>query len=179
MKKKLSCERCGSKYRLQWHHVDPTTKLFNISAARRLRKTPKETEAERAKCVLLCHLCHQVIHSDHLWGGIGLNFHRHCRKFLATDRNTTHRFMRWERSEERWLDLTTSPLARPALLPNVWHVESKESPMDQVLPRASTFEGRHIAADYLRPYLISAAPGLVYKVSPDGHLSALGRCPSP
>lgn len=64
------CQRCSTTKYLQWHHVDPTTKSFEIWKARKLKKSPEEVEAEKAKCVRLCRDCHQVLHADHLYGDV-------------------------------------------------------------------------------------------------------------
>jgi hypothetical protein len=50
------CVECGCTETLEFDHIDPSTKLFNIAAG---YTKPKETLlAEVAKCQLLCNKCH-------------------------------------------------------------------------------------------------------------------------
>ena len=58
------CEICGynkSKRALQFHHLDPSKKDFNISM-KDLGKTWETIKAELDKCVLLCGNCHAEEH---------------------------------------------------------------------------------------------------------------------
>lgn len=58
-----ACKLCGySRYigALQFHHVDPTTKLFGLSAEKQTASLAKLRE-EAAKCVLLCANCHAEV----------------------------------------------------------------------------------------------------------------------
>lgn len=62
------CQLCGEDHpaTLQFHHRDPSTKLFNLSTKTiaQTRKFPWEMiEAEVAKCDLLCGNCHAKHHS--------------------------------------------------------------------------------------------------------------------
>jgi len=51
------CVKCGCTEALEFDHIDPTTKSFNISAG---YHKPKEVlEEELAKCQLLCVSCHR------------------------------------------------------------------------------------------------------------------------
>jgi hypothetical protein len=55
-----ACKICGyNTYvgSLEFHHVDPTTKLFGISS-RGLTRSLEAAREEAAKCVLLCRNCH-------------------------------------------------------------------------------------------------------------------------
>ncbi len=53
------CAYVGSPMAYDFHHTDPTTKDFNISA----RMTSFEAiRAELHKCVLLCARCHREVH---------------------------------------------------------------------------------------------------------------------
>jgi transposase-like protein len=57
------CRRCGFAEHpaaLQFHHVDPTTKAFNLSAQGVTRSIAK-ARAEMRKCVLLCANCHALV----------------------------------------------------------------------------------------------------------------------
>ena len=50
------CVQCGSTKALEFDHIDPKTKSFNISAG---YNKPKEIlEKELSKCQLLCNKCH-------------------------------------------------------------------------------------------------------------------------
>jgi transcriptional regulator with XRE-family HTH domain len=57
------CRRCGYDEHpaaLQFHHLDPATKAFNISAQGVTRSLVK-VRAEAEKCVLLCGNCHALV----------------------------------------------------------------------------------------------------------------------
>lgn len=60
---KTSCVKCGEArpYVIDFHHIDPSTKSFNIN-----RKSCKsnfaELEDEVKKCVCLCRNCHAEFH---------------------------------------------------------------------------------------------------------------------
>jgi len=56
-----TCMKCNMQFsNLSFHHVDPTTKLFNINS--KTRKTEHELIQEANKCSLLCHNCHDEVH---------------------------------------------------------------------------------------------------------------------
>lgn len=58
-----ACEVCGySRYvgALQFHHLDPATKRFGLSA-RGLGRSLADLRAEAAKCALLCGNCHAEV----------------------------------------------------------------------------------------------------------------------
>ena len=57
-----SCAECGETRTatLQWDHIDPSTKSFNVSDALRLGYGWDKIMAEIAKCVCLCGNCHAV-----------------------------------------------------------------------------------------------------------------------
>ena len=54
------CVECGSLQDLHFHHVDPATKLFKISAMYKRSETVKQTELK--KCIVLCYRCHTLVH---------------------------------------------------------------------------------------------------------------------
>jgi AcrR family transcriptional regulator len=57
------CQRCGFAEHpaaLQFHHVDPATKLFSLSAAG-ISRSLERARAEARKCVLLCSNCHALV----------------------------------------------------------------------------------------------------------------------
>ncbi len=57
---------CGESHpaALQFHHRDPTTKLFTIGNAYSRYKSDEELENEIAKCDVLCGNCHRILHAD-------------------------------------------------------------------------------------------------------------------
>lgn len=62
------CIRCGyseSPYALEFHHLDPSKKDFNIG--KRITKIERMKE-ELDKCILLCANCHRIEHSGDKYG---------------------------------------------------------------------------------------------------------------
>ena len=63
------CERCGYDENiaaLEFHHLDPSKKSFQLDS-RRLSNTNIKTLLEEAdKCILVCANCHREIHNEHL-----------------------------------------------------------------------------------------------------------------
>lgn len=53
------CVRCGSQDDLQFDHIDPTKKSFNVGVLFGKKKLP-QVYAELDKCQLLCRQCHQA-----------------------------------------------------------------------------------------------------------------------
>lgn len=63
------CCRCGYNicYRsLDFHHIDPSTKEYNISDLVKCAKTLDLLVKEIQKCIILCRNCHGELH-DGLW----------------------------------------------------------------------------------------------------------------
>ena len=61
------CRACGYNTHpaaLDWHHLDPTTKSFNLSQAP--RHQIGKVKRELAKCILLCANCHRLHHAGAL-----------------------------------------------------------------------------------------------------------------
>jgi hypothetical protein len=59
------CVRCGYRRNLAaltWHHVDPSTKLFNLDVRALSNRSEREILAELEKCILLCANCHAEEH---------------------------------------------------------------------------------------------------------------------
>ena len=57
------CEFCGynkCEAALEFHHIDPSTKLFGLSGSTKALKTQLK---EADKCYLLCANCHREIHN--------------------------------------------------------------------------------------------------------------------
>jgi hypothetical protein len=70
LKKKLvtqfggACKLCGYSRCLEalvFHHLDPATKLFELSGAH--SRSQAALQSEVAKCVLLCANCHSEVHT--------------------------------------------------------------------------------------------------------------------
>lgn len=60
------CSKCGYSLdhsALEFHHVDMSTKEFNISKYA-LNRPWKEVQDELDKCILLCANCHREVHSQ-------------------------------------------------------------------------------------------------------------------
>lgn len=53
------CMECGTDENLDVDHIDPATKLFEISTLWSLSKNNPKRVAELAKCQVLCESCHQ------------------------------------------------------------------------------------------------------------------------
>lgn len=60
------CEKCGEKHpaTLDFHHLDPTTKEYNIGATIHMGNPAEVSKVwdEIAKCVVLCANCHRKEH---------------------------------------------------------------------------------------------------------------------
>jgi Zn finger protein HypA/HybF involved in hydrogenase expression len=72
-KSKCSCGKCGDirPYVLDFHHLDPSTKSFNLGDAS--TKGIKAIEEELKKCITLCRNCHSEFHYLEKKDGITLN----------------------------------------------------------------------------------------------------------
>ncbi len=60
------CKRCGYKKSLaalSFHHIDPSTKVFDLSHNGNLLHSWEEVVKEALKCELLCLNCHSEIHN--------------------------------------------------------------------------------------------------------------------
>ena len=63
--KSKGCNKCGYKdnmRKLLFHHVDPSTKEFNIADL--WNRTIKQHKEELDKCVVLCFKCHAAVHKE-------------------------------------------------------------------------------------------------------------------
>lgn len=63
----LKCEKCGynkSPAALDFHHINPSTKLFTINNYGIPGKSKGEIEAEIKKCVVWCSNCHREYHAS-------------------------------------------------------------------------------------------------------------------
>jgi Zn finger protein HypA/HybF involved in hydrogenase expression len=61
-KSTCTCQKCGDTrpYVLDFHHLDPSTKLFDLGDAS--KKGIKAIEEELKKCITLCRNCHSEFH---------------------------------------------------------------------------------------------------------------------
>lgn len=60
--KKTPCEHCGSIEDIHFHHVDKSTKIYNVT--RMTTHTYKAIQAEIDKCICLCASCHAKHHRE-------------------------------------------------------------------------------------------------------------------
>ena len=63
------CEKCGydkNMAALQFHHLDPKEKLFELDSRTIERKKDREIIEEFNKCILLCANCHSELHHPDL-----------------------------------------------------------------------------------------------------------------
>jgi hypothetical protein len=61
-----ACTRCGydsNVAALTWHHLDPSTKSFQLDIRSLSNRTEDSIRRELVKCVLVCANCHAEIHS--------------------------------------------------------------------------------------------------------------------
>ena len=60
------CESCGYKQNfaaLEFHHVDPNTKLFQLDPGSLSNRKWEAVLKEADKCCLLCSNCHAELHN--------------------------------------------------------------------------------------------------------------------
>lgn len=62
IKKGNKCCKCGENryYLLDFHHIDPNIKLFNLGEA--TKHNISKIKEEISKCILLCRNCHSEFH---------------------------------------------------------------------------------------------------------------------
>jgi len=56
------CNNTKTKINIAWHHIDSTTKYFEINYRTCLGKSDQMIQEEINKCIPLCASCHQKIH---------------------------------------------------------------------------------------------------------------------
>lgn len=61
---KTPCAKCGEQrvYLLDFHHIDPSQKLFTLGDGRKYHKSENDVIAESKNCVCLCANCHREFH---------------------------------------------------------------------------------------------------------------------
>lgn len=62
----FECTNCGYSHTIHapfdWHHLDTTTKEYEISSM--VRHTKDKLFKELDKCILLCSNCHRILHNE-------------------------------------------------------------------------------------------------------------------
>lgn len=62
MKKESGCKICGTIEQLEYHHIDPSSKIMEISVMVAKLKNRNEILEEIKKCEVLCSPCHRYTH---------------------------------------------------------------------------------------------------------------------
>ena len=65
IKEKLKCSKCGYNEHhaaLDFHHIDESTKKFNLGEYR--EHSQKSLLEEIEKCIVLCAICHRIYHYE-------------------------------------------------------------------------------------------------------------------
>ena len=72
-KSKCSCGKCGENrpYVLDFHHTNPTQKLFDLGSASKY--SFEKINLELKKCITLCRNCHSEFHFFEKKQGININ----------------------------------------------------------------------------------------------------------
>lgn len=60
--RKKKCYICHTDTKLQFHHIDPSTKTRSVSEMVNYNCSTGALKKEIAKCVVLCHRCHCWVH---------------------------------------------------------------------------------------------------------------------
>ena len=63
-KREHHCISCGERdtAKLEFHHKDPTKKLFGLGTITVMNKSYEHIKQEIDKCDILCHECHSKLH---------------------------------------------------------------------------------------------------------------------
>lgn len=70
LKEGQACVDCGIVYptwACDYHHIDPSTKILNITAMVSALYSKKKILEEIEKCVYVCAICHRGRHYDPNW----------------------------------------------------------------------------------------------------------------
>lgn len=101
---KTPCIKCGEirKYVIDFHHIDPSIKSFNINLCIKERSWSTFKE-EIQKCVCLCRNCHQEFH--YLYGNLPtkenlLEYTGYTEEYIEELKNMTLPYYKIEKSEE-------------------------------------------------------------------------------
>lgn len=64
IKSKCKCEKCGDSrgYVLDFHHIDPKTKIDTIARLTSSNRNKEIVQKEIEKCIVLCSNCHREYH---------------------------------------------------------------------------------------------------------------------
>ena len=64
IKQRAGCLNCGENHPvcLAFHHLDPSIKDETVSNVLSTYKNKDRAMAEMAKCIILCHNCHDKLH---------------------------------------------------------------------------------------------------------------------
>jgi hypothetical protein len=85
------CSKCGATGKLEFHHIDRTSKRTNVGMM--LHYSTESLSAELRKCVLLCSLCHHLESNNErgiaplAHGSYGMYRGRKCRCALCRAAN--------------------------------------------------------------------------------------------
>lgn len=63
---KDKCSKCGEDHPacLDFHHIDRSTKLHNLSTIHAYSKSVANVKIEMNKCIILCSNCHRKLHYE-------------------------------------------------------------------------------------------------------------------
>ncbi len=82
------CSSCGSSEQLEFDHINPEEKSFNIS--RMWSFSDSIIQAELEKCQLLCRECHKQKHASSFPCGTAQRYWVGCKCSPCTAANTKH-----------------------------------------------------------------------------------------
>jgi 5-methylcytosine-specific restriction endonuclease McrA len=87
------CARCGSTENLEFDHIDPKIKSFNITNF--LNFSRAKVLEELKKCQLLCYICHKKKTNKPREHGTTTMYRRGCRCGMCSGANTES-MRRWK-----------------------------------------------------------------------------------
>lgn len=92
------CRECGSAENINWHHRDPSTKVSH----RIWSWSIERLEAELAKCIPLCNVCHTRLHcAQHIVHGTATGYSHYgcrCRRCLDAQNAYNREYLRRKRA---------------------------------------------------------------------------------